>query len=117
MMAAEIDAASTTGVKRTSIEKNHEAIKLAAARARKPPPNDERHRLPPNRPTAIAAANEGIPIISTTIQEFGSAKVTLLRVSTYALCKGVRSPKAHEAKLSPAANIATATDIDSDLKI
>jgi hypothetical protein len=116
MLAAEIDAASTTGVKRTSIEKNHDAIRLAAARTTKPPPKYERHRLPPNLATAIATATEGIPIISATIQEFGSSKVAFLRVSTYAFSRGVRSPKDHKAKLSPAANEATATDIDIDLK-
>ena len=117
MIAAEIAAAITTGTKRTSIAKNHDASRLPAARARKPPPKNARKRLPPNLATAIATANEGMPMIRATAQEFGISTVAFFRVRTNAFCSDVKSPADHKAKLSPAATEATAAEIDSDLKI
>jgi hypothetical protein len=117
MVAAEIEAASTTGMKSTSIEKNRDARRLTAARTRKPPPKYERQRRPPNRPTAIAADNEGMPIIRATIHEFGNSRMTFFRGRTNAFWSDVKSPKDHKAKLSPAAKVAKAADIDSDLKL
>jgi hypothetical protein len=84
IVAAEIEAARTTGMKRTSKEKNHDASRLAAARPRNPPPRYGRERRPPNRPTAMATARQGMPIMRATIQELGITKITFFRVKTNA---------------------------------